>query len=103
MAYTSGVVSVLSASATPICRPGPGGCFVQNQGANAVTLGGPAVTAGAGLVLPPPVPATAPAVPATGVAQYSNSGSAVVVTVTGGTVTVIAVNGVTTGLTAGAI
>jgi hypothetical protein len=103
VAYLSGIVSVLSASATPICRPGPGGCFVQNQGANTVTLGGPGVTAGAGLVLPPAVPATAPAVPATGVAQYSNSGSAVVVTVSGGTVTIIAVNGVSTGLTSGAI
>ncbi len=52
MAYTSGVVSVLSASATPICRPGPGGCFVQNLGANAVTLGGPGVTTATGIVLP---------------------------------------------------
>jgi hypothetical protein len=52
MAYTAGVVSVLSASATPICRPGPGGCFVQNLGANAVTLGGPGVTAAGGIVLP---------------------------------------------------
>lgn len=52
MAYTSGVVSVLSASATPICRPGPGGCTVQNLGANAVTLGGPGVTLGTGIVLP---------------------------------------------------
>ncbi len=103
MAYLNGVVSVLSASATPVCRPGPGGCFVQNQGANAVTLGGPGVTAGAGLVLPPAVPVVTPAVPATGVAQYSNSSQPVIVTVTGGTVTVIAVNGVTTGLTTGAI
>lgn len=103
MAYLNGVVSVLSASATPICRPGPGGCFVQNQGAQPVTLGGPGVTAGAGLVLPPAIPATAPAVPASTVPQYNNTGSAVVVTVSGGTVTVIAVSGVTTGLTTGAI
>lgn len=103
MAYLNGVVSVLSASATAICRPGPGGCFVQNQGANTVTLGGPGVTAGAGLTLPPAVPAVTPAVPGTGVAQYSNSSQPVIVTVTGGTVTVIAVNGVTTGLTTGAI
>lgn len=48
-------------------------------------------------------PVSQPAVPATGVAQYNNAGQAVVVTVTGGTVTVIAVSGVTTGLTTGAV
>jgi hypothetical protein len=52
MAFTNGVVSVLSASATPICNPGPGGCTVQNLGANAVTLGGPGVTLGTGVTLP---------------------------------------------------
>lgn len=46
---------------------------------------------------------TAPAVPASGVAQYNNSNSPVTVTVTGGAVTVIAVNGVTTGLTSGPV
>jgi hypothetical protein len=46
---------------------------------------------------------TAPAVPASGVAQYNNTGQPVTVTVSGGTVTVIAVNGVTTGLTSGPI
>lgn len=45
----------------------------------------------------------APAVPASGVAQYNNFGIPVTVTVTGGTVTAIAVNGTTTGLTSGAI
>ena len=48
------------------------------------------------------VQATAPSVPATTVAQTNPYGVAMIVTVTGGTVTVIAVNGVTTGLTSGA-
>lgn len=44
-----------------------------------------------------------PAVPASTTAQYNNNPYAVAVTVTGGTVTVIAVNGVTTGLISGVI
>lgn len=44
-----------------------------------------------------------PAVPATGVAQYNNNAFPVVVTVSGGTVSGIAVNGTATGLTTGAI
>jgi hypothetical protein len=46
---------------------------------------------------------TAPAVPATGVAQYNNTGQPVTVTVSGGTVTAITVNGTATGLTSGVI
>lgn len=46
---------------------------------------------------------TAPAVPASTVAQYNNTGVPVIVTVTGGTVTQITVNGTATGLTSGAI
>jgi hypothetical protein len=46
---------------------------------------------------------TAPAVPASTVAQFNAAGVPVVVTVIGGTVTVIAVNGTATGLTAGAV
>lgn len=46
---------------------------------------------------------TAPAVPASTVPAFNNNNQAVIVTVTGGTVTAIAVNGVTTGATSGAI
>jgi hypothetical protein len=46
---------------------------------------------------------TAPAVPASGVPVFNNNNQAVIVTVTGGTVTAIAVNGVTTGATTGPI
>lgn len=48
-------------------------------------------------------PVTQPAVPASTVGQDNNNPFPVVVTVTGGTVTVIAVNGVTTGITSGAV
>ena len=48
-------------------------------------------------------PVSTPAVPASTTAQYNNSGQAVAVTVTGGTVTVISVSGVTTGLTTGTV
>lgn len=44
-----------------------------------------------------------PAVPASTVAQFNASGAPVVVTVTGGTVTVIAVNGTATGQTSGSV
>jgi hypothetical protein len=44
-----------------------------------------------------------PAVPASTVAQYNNNNQTVAVTVTGGTVSAIAVNGVTTGLTSGTV
>jgi hypothetical protein len=69
MAYTNGLVSVLSASATIICSPGPGGCLVQNLGANAVTLGGPGVTLGAGVSLPAAM--TQPVLIATGIRPLS--------------------------------
>lgn len=46
---------------------------------------------------------TSPAIPATGVAQFNNNAQGVNVTVTGGTVTVIAVNGNATGLTSGTV
>ncbi len=48
-------------------------------------------------------PVATPAVPASTTAQYNNAGQSVVVTVTGGTVTVISVSGVVTGLTTGAV
>lgn len=43
-----------------------------------------------------------PAVPASGTAQTNTSGTDCTVYVTGGTVTAVAVNGIATGLTAGA-
>jgi hypothetical protein len=46
---------------------------------------------------------TTPAVPASGTAQYNSNAQAVAVTVTGGTVTVIAVNGTATGQTSGTV
>jgi hypothetical protein len=46
---------------------------------------------------------TTPAVPASTVAQFNPNGFPVIVTVTGGTVTVISVNGNVTGQTSGAI
>lgn len=48
-------------------------------------------------------PVTQPAVPASATAQENNNPFPVAVTVTGGTVTVIAVGGVTTGLTSGTV
>jgi hypothetical protein len=51
----------------------------------------------------PATPVTVPAVPATGVAAFNNAGVPVVVTVSGGTVTGISVNGTATGLTSGSV
>jgi hypothetical protein len=50
-----------------------------------------------------PTPANQIALGATTVASYNNNPTGVIVNVAGGTVTVIAVNGVTTGLTSGAV
>lgn len=52
MAYTQGVVSVGTA-ATLICTPGPAGAMVQNLGAGTPSLGGPGVTVGSAITLPP--------------------------------------------------
>jgi hypothetical protein len=100
MAIGSGLVAV-GTSAVPICSSNQA-VLLQNLGTAPVTIGGPGVTVGHGVVLPSTVP-TAPAVPATGVVVQNPSAYPVQVAIAanGATITNVTVNGVTVGTAAG--